>query len=1222
MSTTQTSFETSLFQMPGPWDHATTAAISRAGLGILPDPESLAAKFEGYSATPDFYPKLIRNILWWSRFVLSELTDENRTTVMWGVDITSYKGYGVSNPTTSPATRHGVLPVLALDKMLFALDPSPAEPEAAQQSRPATSEKHRSHFYKTRNWYKVLVDAWTLHKQALENEQPDPADIEVGPVPKKEVLARLRHFFNYNAKPWDIPRDNMYQAATMLQAMQAGHMKLDNKERFIDILWRRVLLEDETVTREEVANEVINPKFDGPSAALAVAVSISPIYLISGHGYANQKYNPGRAIHNSWKALGNHHHVHLNHPLGRIERVIWTQLIRVAGGLISEWEALKAIFQSDEVQSVLKNRPAQNIIDALTFVYDAPETISPMSPEEQALMIESQAQREAEEKQARVDQHRRQWTLAFIAIVQSHWTNQRRRRAWTLDFVSIVRGHWARQRREQAERRRHWTLAVIQIVRQRWALQRWERERKEDPHARWTLEFIKIVRRHWELQAEAKKKPRNKSVTVIAVPDRMTRSQDPALQAKAAAAQARAAAAPVVPLAKAPTPKASASKAVPSKVSVAPSSKSDSAPKPAKSAYINVVPSQDPTSPDSLPRRSLNLEASRPMDDNGMTIVLHAPGVEPGTFVSREFHYDMFKKCQNDHNMIDAMLRSQPRGPDNKPIFLQASARNPDPRLRPSDTQSVFFVCSQREYKKLPGVTRHQIHRHRCVLVLDVDTEDPPPPFDWETMQQYRDPDELCPVQDMGLNVPDASDCLVRAPLSALLPRPDRPVLNAIHHPLPHQQFVLPPGLASFCSIAAAFTFIQNHRHLPVVPSPWNERRWGLWATAMARTAAHQDIAATEMTVITGAKLVAIGVPRADRYEATGYQADPGSRFSFMNWEEVQIGARTDVYRWEIFLLQPNMAFYMRAGTPHFVISIEDTIAQGLHSVNAAQIQPTVFNILHNVVTEGFHANAEPLAIQWSLVRMLIYWAEIIPRQRPIPAVHFPNVGTADGLLDLLTLISYVVLYPALFPASYAALATSRAKMGSPTTMSETRYREYEVALHSAVYLERWIDLEFNARDITDNTHSKAGNRPRPPNFMRLASRCIVNMAACLVRYHAAWVARSKAANVDVAPGFTATAFKQQLRRAMAAYQHHREHSSGVLQDFAPQTIVLEECEMTNDFDEALEDATKEWKHFMPWDLDSRAMPYIMRRRPAVMQTTNKRPGTTHDRSRKKAKVG
>lgn len=173
----------------------------------------------------------------------------------------------------------------------------------------------------------------------------------------------------------------------------------------------------------------------------------------------------------------------------------------------------------------------------------------------------------------------------------------------------------------------------------------------------------------------------------------------------------------------------------------------------------------------------------------------------------------------------------------------------------------------------------------------------------------------------------------------------------------------------------------------------------------------------------------------------------------------------------------------MSHGIRHFVISLEDTIAAGVHTIHAAQAEAAVQVVLHHSVTESFSTNASHDSVLWLLVRLYIFWVQNIlhrtscahfPRYRldfvtadynpELDHEHVPNIETRRGLLELLFLHSYVVLYPSLNPAAYDSAAPTRNQLGVPLAMEVERYREYEFALLCAVRLGAYLDDCFDLR--------------------------------------------------------------------------------------------------------------------------------------------------------------
>ncbi|KAJ7652198.1 hypothetical protein DFH06DRAFT_1134717 [Mycena polygramma] len=542
--------------------------------------------------------------------------------------------------------------------------------------------------------------------------------------------------------------------------------------------------------------------------------------------------------------------------------------------------------------------------------------------------------------------------------------------------------------------------------------------------------------------------------------------------------------------------------------------------------------------------------APRSVEPTPLDILLYAPGKTGWTQVM--FHYKMFTKFKTDREMIQAMLASQTQTSDGLPLFMQPSAKDPNPNLKPSDTQRA----------------------------------EPPPPFDEVTLSMFRDPRKLCTIQDMGLDtMKEEQDYLRAAPLTTMLPHLDRPVLNAIHHPLPHtSSYSATPGLHTFTSIEHAMTHLQGHPHLPDVHSPWADLRWGLVGTLGARSPTHLDILATEMEVITGSKMVCIGVPRADRFESNHHQGDLGSRRALDNWVASQSEATTDVLRWECIFLGPDMAFFMGHGFRHFIISLEDTVACGVHTIQSEQAEAAVQVILHHVVTEDASTNASHDSARWLLVRLFIFWVEKILQNAPLESNHFPDIETKYGLLQLLCLQSYIILYPALDLTAYAAHGHTTDRFGDALPMHIDRYREYEFALFSAMRLGAHIE------SCLDVYYDQETDEEPCSTFLELSERAVIHMACCLSRYREDWISRQHKEDPGFkhGPGTTPRAFNQQLKRALAGYNHVLEEELVDVVDFKPTPhydIGLEQTRVVDDFEAEL--STQDtFFHFLPWDAE------------------------------------
>lgn len=89
----------------------------------------------------------------------------------------------------------------------------------------------------------------------------------------------------------------------------------------------------------------------------------------------------------------------------------------------------------------------------------------------------------------------------------------------------------------------------------------------------------------------------------------------------------------------------------------------------------------------------------------------------------------------------------------------------------------------------------------------------------------------------------------------------------------------------------------------------------------------------------------------------------------------------------------------------------------------------------------------------------------------PITQNHFPDLKTKQGLLELLCLQSYVLVYPALHPDAYSDVPPSSNPLGVALPMSEDRYTEYQFALFCSVQLASHIHEHFAIQYTGDTQH-------------------------------------------------------------------------------------------------------------------------------------------------------
>ncbi len=79
----------------------------------------------------------------------------------------------------------------------------------------------------------------------------------------------------------------------------------------------------------------------------------------------------------------------------------------------------------------------------------------------------------------------------------------------------------------------------------------------------------------------------------------------------------------------------------------------------------------------------------------------------------------------------------------------------------------------------------------------------------------------------------------------------------------------------------------------------------------------------------------------------------------------------------------------------------------------------------------------------------------------PVNTNHFPDVLTKQGLLELLQLQCYVILFPAFDHAKYAEAPKDTSRYGVPLKMHQDRYREYQYALYCVERLQMHLDYQL-----------------------------------------------------------------------------------------------------------------------------------------------------------------
>ncbi|KAK6996745.1 hypothetical protein R3P38DRAFT_1958399 [Favolaschia claudopus] len=169
------------------------------------------------------------------------------------------------------------------------------------------------------------------------------------------------------------------------------------------------------------------------------------------------------------------------------------------------------------------------------------------------------------------------------------------------------------------------------------------------------------------------------------------------------------------------------------------------------SHYVNLAePAQqipEQTRLREYPRLIKNVQ--RPTSPRSLPMTVYTPKPKIGEFRSQTFEYIMFSKFSSDCQMIENMLATQRANPRGIPQFLSADiSRNPDPTIKPGFSQSFLYISTPMDLAKVTLRNQYLLHRHRCVMVLDIGA-DAPPAFDTKALWRVGDPDMLYLIQGM-----------------------------------------------------------------------------------------------------------------------------------------------------------------------------------------------------------------------------------------------------------------------------------------------------------------------------------------------------------------------------------------------------------------------------------------------------------------------------------------
>ncbi|KAJ7815437.1 hypothetical protein B0H14DRAFT_3476200 [Mycena olivaceomarginata] len=348
--------------------------------------------------------------------------------------------------------------------------------------------------------------------------------------------------------------------------------------------------------------------------------------------------------------------------------------------------------------------------------------------------------------------------------------------------------------------------------------------------------------------------------------------------------------------------------------------------------------------------------------------------------------------------------------------------------------------------------------------------------------------------------------------------------LNMLSNTLPSKTLEMPAGWSDVATHEVACTWTEHLLDVPEFVFPWTEVNWAIFATSDAFTWIHGDVMFTVVTLPTGEKLWFLGRRRTDLLP-----------------DDLR------VWVFERLHLSPYTTLYMPAGIPHCVASMTNCIGLGRHGVPASNLSHCVFVTLHNTVLSESTTNADHEPARRFLIRIFIFvvLAFVDIRnggtaagglgQRPTArmSAHLPDVTTCHGVLDLLALRSFVVLFLALNGSKYAYLVNGTEKNVLP--MGVETAREMSLVWKLAHNIVEHITQTFVFETVSSS--APVGARD-PSSFSDAADLALVTMAASMYRYLKEVTSEEKK---SLPTGFTAAAFKTQVVRILVMFDMHKD---------------------------------------------------------------------------------
>ncbi|KAL0570620.1 hypothetical protein V5O48_011337 [Marasmius crinis-equi] len=239
---------------------------------------------------------------------------------------------------------------------------------------------------------------------------------------------------------------------------------------------------------------------------------------------------------------------------------------------------------------------------------------------------------------------------------------------------------------------------------------------------------------------------------------------------------------------------------------------------------------------------------------------------------------------------------------------------------------------------------------------------------------------------------------------------------------------------------------------------------WHLLATKGSSHPAHIDTAgyATMVAPQTGVKIFFLLVPGQDN---PSFEEANGA----LEFAELGHDMTNEVGMVVLpVLLRPGDVLLMRPCTPHYVLTLDNSLCHGSHFYCASTISDTCFGIYHTFTHQSSITNQDDIAHRISLARTICFWHDRVTSMQGYfsrPAGTFvvddiPTFRSMSGIMDFLCLYNLIQMGSLIWKERY-----------SEGKVDETLVEMYELAKERGEAILAWL----NAAIVIHRVHMEKG---------------------------------------------------------------------------------------------------------------------------------------------------